>query len=399
MPAGAKETYLSIIMIKRILSFDETRRRSAFLWGPRQTGKTTLLTGAFPGARRYDLLLSDEYRRLLARPALLREECDAAGLRRATQRDPILIDEVQKIPDLLDEVHWLIENRGLRFILCGSSARKLRRQPAGLLGGRAVRLVLHPLVFPEIPAFSLDKALNSGLLPPHYLDPEPSPLLRAYVGDYLREEIAAEAVTRNLAAFNAFLEVAALSNGEIVSYANIARECGVSAPTVRQYFQILEDTLIGGFVPGFSKRRKRRLIAAPKFYYFDVGVAAHLARRGRVEPGSELFGRALEHFIFMELRAHSNYSSLHYPLAYWRTASGIEVDFVLGGEVAVEVKATARAADDHLRGLRAFKEEHRSRRYLLVTLDKAPRRTADGIDVLPWREFLDRLWSGRIVRG
>jgi predicted AAA+ superfamily ATPase len=384
-------------MIKRILSFDSIERRTAFLWGPRQAGKTTLLRSTFPRAPRYDLLLSDEYRRLLARPALLREECEAMGLSRRTQREPIIIDEIQKIPDLLDEVHWLIENRGLRFILCGSSARKLRKQGGNLLGGRAVRLELHPLVYPEIKAFSLEKALNAGLLPKHYLDPDPAPLLRAYVGDYLREEIAAEAITRNLTAFNAFLEIAALSNGEIVNFTNIARECGVAAPTVKNYFQILEDTLVGRFVPGFARRRKRRLIAAPKFFYFDVGVVAHLARRGVVTPGSELFGRALEHFIFMELRAHSSYSGLHYPLAYWQTASGIEVDFVLGEDVAVEVKATARATDDHMRGLRAFREEHKNKRYVLVTLDKRARRTGDGIDVLPCQEFLEKLWGGGLV--
>lgn len=354
----------------------------------------------FPGARYYDLLLSDVYRRFMSNPDLLREEILAADRASSSPpAGPIIIDEVQKVPDLLDEVHWLIENRQRRFILCGSSVRKLRRKHANLLGGRASRLELHPLVFPEIPDFSLGQALNRGLLPRHYRHANPRRLIHAYVGDYLKEEIAAEALTRNIPAFSRFLEVAALSNGEIINFHNIAAECGVSAPTVRSYFEILVDTLIGRFLPAFVKRAKRRLIGAPKFFLFDVGVAAQLAHRGEVAPESELFGKALEHFIYMELSAHSSYSGLLYPLAYWRTASQFEVDFILGDrEIAVEVKATALATDRHLKGLRAFKEEYPHKRYILVTRDAAPRRTADGIDILPWRVFLERLWDNKIVR-
>ncbi len=385
-------------MYKRILDLALASSESCFLWGPRQTGKSTLLHALFPAARRYDLLLSDQYQRLTIHPALLREECLAAGLEGGSQTTPIIIDEIQKIPSLLDEVHWLIEHRGLRFVLCGSSARKLKRGHGNLLGGRAVRYELHPLVYPEIPDFSLGKALNAGLIPRHYQSKVPRRLLQSYVGDYLREEIAAEALTRNVPAFGRFLEVAALSNGELINYQNIASECGVSAPTVKTYFQILEDTLIGRFLPAYRQRAKRRLVGAPKFYFFDLGLVAHLTRRGTVETGSELFGRAFEHFLFMEITAHCSYSELFYPLTYWKTASGFEVDFILGaGEIAVEVKSAALVRARHLKGIRAFKEEHRARRYIVVSTDPQPRQTEDGIDIVPWRDFLDQLWAGDLI--
>ena len=371
---------------------------TCFLWGPRQTGKSTLLKNLFPQASRYDLLLSSTYQRLLRRPSLLREELLAAEMDGSSHDDPIIIDEIQKLPMLLDEVHWLIENRGLRFILCGSSARKLKRGHANLLGGRAIRYELRPLVFPEINDFLLIKALNSGLIPRHYDNPHPQRLIQSYVGDYLKEEIVAEALTRNVPAFSRFLEVAALSNGEIVNYTTIARDCGVSSPTVKEYFQILEDTLIGSHLPAFQKRRKRRLITSPKFYFFDLSPVIHLTRRENTLPGSELFGKALEHFIWMEITAHASYSEFFYPAAYWRTASGLEVDFVLGDhEIAIEVKATELANDSHLKGLRRFKEEYTVRRAVLVSLDPSPRKTQDQIEILPWKTFLHELWGGRIL--
>ncbi len=386
-------------MYKRIEHLALSKKESCFFWGPRQTGKSTLLKTLFPEAKYYDLLLSDVYSRLLRYPSLIREECSAEGLTGHQQKVPIIIDEAQKIPPLLDEVHWLIENRNLRFILCGSSARKIKRGYANLLGGRALHYRLHPLVYPEIPDFSLHRALNAGLLPRHYQSSYPNRLIQSYVGDYLKEEIAAEALTRNIPAFGRFLEVAALSNGEMINYQNIASECGVSAPTVKGYFQILEDTLVAQFVPPYRKRAKRRLIQAPKFYFFDIGIVSYLTHRGEVKLGSELFGRAFEHFLFMEMKAHADYTGLFYPITYWRTASGFEVDFVLGDhELAVEVKSTALASDKHLRGLRAFKEECRARHYLLVSTDPNPRKTTDGIEILPWKIFLDRLWSHQLMK-
>jgi predicted AAA+ superfamily ATPase len=383
-------------MYKRILNLPLSETETCFLWGPRQTGKSTLLKTLFPDARRYDLLLSNEYHRLLTNPGLIREECQAESKASKRKKLPVIIDEVQKIPALLDEVHWLIENADMRFILCGSSARKVKRGQANLLGGRAVRYELHPFVYPEIPDFSLSKALNGGLLPRHYLSPHPQRLIESYVGDYLKEEIAAEALTRNVPAFSRFLKIAALTNGELINYRNIASECGVSAPTVKEYFQILDDTLIGKQLPAFRKRAKRRLIGAPKFYFFDIGIVAYLTHRGSVGKGSELFGKAFEHFIYMEILAHSSYSELNYPIAYWKTASGFEVDFVLGDhEFAIEVKSASMVGNRHLKGMRAFKEEYTAQRYIVVSMDPKPRKTADGIDILPWEVFLDRLWKGR----
>jgi predicted AAA+ superfamily ATPase len=383
-------------MYKRILSLPLSETETCFLWGPRQTGKSTLLKTLFPNAKRYDLLLSNEFHRLLTNPGLIREELLAEDKVSLEKKLPIIIDEVQKIPALLDEVHWLIENAGIRFILCGSSARKVKRGQANLLGGRAVRYELHPLVYPEIHDFSLSKVLNVGLLPRHLQSPHPQRLIESYVGDYLKEEIAAEALTRNVPAFSRFLKIAALTNGELINYQNIASECGVSAPTVKEYFQILDDTLIGKQLPAFRKRAKRRLISAPKFYFFDIGIVAHLTHRGRVEKGSELFGRAMEHFIYMEILAHLGYSELNYPISYWKTASGFEVDFVLGDhEFAIEVKSAFMVGNRHLKGIRAFKEEYSARKYIVVSMDPKPRKTADGIDILPWNIFLDRLWEGK----
>lgn len=385
-------------MYKRIINISLPKKTSCFLWGPRQTGKSTLLRERFSTSMSYDLLLSDVYRRFLHQPSLIREEGLALANRSEISRQPIIVDEVQKVPELLDEIHWLIENANLSFILCGSSARKLKRGHGNLLGGRAIRYELFPLVFPEIPDFSLEMALNNGLLPSHYESDIPRERLEAYVGDYLKEEISAEAVTRNIPGFSRFLEIAAMSNGEMIQFSNIARECAVSAPTVKSYYQILEDTLIGRFVPTFQKRPKRRVITAPRFYFFDVGVAGFLTRRGRVQQGSELFGRVLEHFIFMELSAHTSYSGLKYPVSYWRTASQLEVDFVLGNhEVAIEVKGTSLAQPHHWKGLIAFGEEYKTRRRILVSCDPKPRIVTGKIEIMPWRIFLQDLWSGQIM--
>lgn len=384
-------------MYNRKINLTLSDSETCFLWGPRQTGKTTLLKVLFPQSKYYDLLLSDEFRLFLANPERLRQECDALGLTGATQQNPIIIDEVQKVPELLDEVHWLIENRGLRFILCGSSPRKLKRSRANLLGGRAVRYELFPLVYPEITDFSLTRALSYGLLPRIYSNKAPQKLLQAYVGDYLKEEISAEAITRNIQAFNRFLEVAAFANGEMLNYNNMASDCGVSAPTIKAYFQILEDTLIGRFLPAFRKRAKRRLIQAPKFILCDVGLVGFLTRRGEVQAGSESFGRAFEHFIMLEIITHSRYSEKDYPVAYWRTASQLEVDLVLGdGQTAVEIKSTANVTNRHLKGLRAFKEEYGGSCYM-VCLEPRPRLTDDHIRILPWTDFLNRLWAGEIT--
>jgi uncharacterized protein len=386
-------------MLTRALRLEATPRKSFFLWGPRQTGKSSLLRSTYPRATWFDLLKTDELIRYTRSPASFREELLARG--GAPKNAPIVVDEIQKVPALLDEIHWLIENRRMVFALCGSSARKVRRGHANLLGGRAVRYELFGLTSAEIgPAFDLTRAVNHGGLPRHYLAESPGRMLRAYVDDYLKEEIAAEGLVRSLPAFADFLSAAALSDAELVNHANIARDCGVSAPTVREYFQILVDTLLGRHLPAYAKRPKRRVIQAPKFYFADVGVVNVLARRGRVEPGSELFGKALESWVFHELTAHLAYSESDCRLAYWRLASGIEVDFVTDDlRLAIEVKSTANPSSDHLKGLRALKEDHRGvgRRVLACMVPRA-RRTEDGIDVLPVREFLERLWAGDLLR-
>ncbi len=380
-------------MFKRLQTLPGRGRESCFLWGPRQTGKSTLLKKLFPNSLVFDLLLSDQFERLLRRPELMREEILSAKHRVG----PVMIDEIQKIPALLDDVQWLIVNQRIPFILCGSSARKLKRSGANLLGGRALRYELFPLVSSEIDDFDLNRAINHGLIPRHYLHENPAQLIRAYIGDYLREEIAQEGIVRNLPSFGRFLEAASFSNGGVPVFKNIAQDCGVSEPTVKEYFKILEDTLIARFLPSFQKRPKRRVIQSPKFYYFDVGLANSLLKREGLGPGDERFGFAFEHFLFQELAAHRHYSGKDYPLAYWQTTSQLEVDFILGDpEVAIEAKAVKEVSSRHLKGLQAFREEYSVRKAIIVSLDKAPRKMGP-IDVLPWKDFLSRLWGGEIL--
>jgi len=372
--------------------FEGRGLESAFLWGARQTGKSTLLKALYPESLYIDLLLNNDFERFQRNPSILRETILASQ-----KTGPVIIDEIQKIPALLNEVHWLIENEKTQFILSGSSPRNILRSGGNLLGGRAIRYELFPLVFPEITDFELVKALNNGLLPRHYLTAAPRKLLSAYIGSYLKDEIMTEAKIRNMSSFSRFLEMAAFSNGEIINYTNIAADCGVSAPTVKDYFLILEDTLTGRFLPSFQKKPKRRVIQAPKFYYFDVGIANYLLKRGPIEPGSESFGKAFEHFIYQEIYAHSQYSGIDYPLSYWRTASQLEIDFVLGDhEIAVEVKSTTSANIRHLKGLQHFSEEYTTKKSILVSNDPLP-RIIDGILILPWKIFLEKLWGGDII--
>jgi uncharacterized protein len=380
-------------MYKRLQKFGSLGKESCFFWGARQSGKSTLLKQLFPRAPYYDLLLSDVFERLSRKPQLLREEL----LLDPPSKTPVIIDEVQLIPRLMNEIHWLIVNKGFQFVLCGSSPRKLKRHGGNLLGGRALRYEMFPLVSKEIPEFDLLKALNHGLLPRHYLSKDPAPLLQAYVGQYLKEEIAAEAAARSVPAFGDFLQAASFSNGEIVNYSNIARECGISSPTVKEHFQILIDTLVGRYIHSYRKRPKRRVLHAPKYYFFDLGITNYLLKRGRIQLGSESFGKAFEQFILQELTAYSHYSGKNFPVSYWRTASQIEVDFILGEhEAAIEVKSTKNVSLQHLAGLKAFREEYSVKREIAVSLDPKPRLVGN-IHVLPWKDFLGKLWSGEII--
>ena len=362
--------------------------------GPRQTGKTTLLRAAYPKALWLDLLKAEEYRRYLGHPEYLRQEIP-------TDQAPVfvVIDEIQKVPSLLDEVHWLHENRGVHFALCGSSARKVKRGAANLLGGRAVRYELFGMVSAELETeWDLVRMLNHGYLPRIYSSRRPARLLNAYVADYLKEEVAAEGHVRKLPEFSEFLNVASLSDGELVNFSNIARECGVSSPTVKGYFQILTDTLLGRWLPGYTRRPKRRVIASPKFYFADVGVVNFLARRGRIEPGSELFGKAFENWVHHEMTAYRLYSESYVGLSYWRLASGIEVDFVVGPmEVAIEAKSTGKITSGHLKGLRRLEQDQPDlKRRIIVCLEEKRRETLDGIEILPAHIFAKMLWEREI---
>ena len=379
-------------MYSRILTLEETSQDSLFLWGARQTGKSTLLKSLFPNARIYDLLNSEEFERFFRNPELLREE-----LKNANPNHLVIIDEVQKIPQLLNEVHWLISNCNIRFILCGSSARKLLRCGANLLGGRALRTVLYPLVSAEIPDFDLHKAIHNGMLPRHYLAKNPQRRLQAYIGDYLNEEIRAEAISRNLISFTRFMEIAAFCNGEMVVYKNIAQDCGVSANTVKEYFNILEQTMIGYLIYGFTATSKRRAIAAPKFYYFDVGIVNYLLKRETIYQGTEIFGKVFEHFIIQELIAFLGYTFSYEKLTYWRTSGGYEVDCIIGnGRIAIEIKSCSEVKSRHTKGLKAFQEEYPLARLIVVSMDKYKRELND-IEIFPATDFLSELWKGEII--
>lgn len=378
-------------MIERIFKLQDAENESVFFFGARQTGKTTLLKELFPDVRYYDLLKSDEFERFSRRPWLLREE-----LQDGHDGELVIIDEIQKLPVLLDEVHWLIVNRDLRFILTGSSARKLRRSGVNLLGGRALRNTFYPLVSAEIPDFDLDRALNNGMLPRHYLVSDATRRLSGYVGNYLQTEIVEEALVRNLQSFTRFLDAAALTSGEMLVYNNVASDCGVSAVTAKAYFEILIDTLFGFMIPAYTKVMKRRLIQAPKFYLFDVGVTNYLLKRSHLQQGSPEYGHALEHFIMQELVAYFGYNQYDNVISYWRTNSGIEVNAVLGdADVAIEIKSSTEVKDSQMRGLKSFSDDYPQARLIIVSLDKY-RRRKENIEIIPVREFLTDLWLGKI---
>ena len=374
---------------KRTLEIQLGDHNAAFLWGPRKVGKTTLLHQQFPAARFYDLLNTEVKTQLLLRPSRLREEVLATN-------DPlVVVDEVQKVPVLLDEVHWCLENTSTKFILCGSSARKLRRGAANLLGGRAWRYELFPLTTQELGDYDLERIVNHGLIPQHYREHTPERSLRGYVLDYLEQEINAEAVTRNVPAFAKFLEAVTLTHGQLLNYATVARDCGVSAKTVREYYQILEDTLLGHTLPPWRKSKKRRLIETAKFYLFDPGIVRALSGMRLRQRGSEEFGRAFEHFLIEEVRAYLSYSEKYLPMTFWRTSTGMEVDLLVGdGDLAIECKAAAQVDERHTQGLRALLEDQRVKQAVIVSLDTTLRQLPGGITVYPWQLFCQKLWAG-----
>ena len=367
--------------------------QSAFLWGARQTGKSTLLKQRFPNSVSFDLLDSDVMLRFLSRPRGLGEELKAFG--DAAYASPVVIDEVQKVPALLDEVHRLIESEKLSFVLCGSSARKLRRSGVNLLGGRAWIYRLHPLTWIEVPDFDLLTAMSSGLLPGFYAKNNARRSISAYVRDYITQAVFNEALVRRTAAFSRFFDALSYCNGEQLNFSSIARDCGVDAKTVRTYFDILVDTHVGHLIYPYSKRGKRQIISkAPKFYLFDIGVANDIGSNSIESQRGVDFGNGFEHFIFLELTAANSYLEWEGKIEYWRTKSGLEVDFVLNrGLVAIEVKSRVRNRD--FKAIKAFREEFQPRRSIIVTAEPI-NRIVDGIDVLNYEYFLDEVYGNRL---
>ena len=376
-------------MLDRIIKISNELDESIFLFGARQTGKSTVLRQQFPDAVYIDLLNTDLRGRLSRRPALLYEM-----LHDKVSGTLVIIDEIPEVPELLNEVHRLISECSLKFILCGSSARKLKRKGHNTLGGRALPVFLYPFVSAEIPDFDIDRAVNYGMVPSHYLAGNPLRRLAAYIEVYLKEEIKEEALVRNLGSFQRFLEVAALTNGEMINNNNIAQDCGVSATTVSSYFDILEDTLIGYRIPAFRKVMKRRLVGAPRFYYFDVGVANHLLHRKELVRGTTEYGHAFEHLVMQELYAYLHYHHSDEQLTYWRTYTGIEVDAVIGdARVAIEIKSVEEVMPRHLKGLKAFGEEHPQSRRIMVSLDPINRRIGE-VECFYVMDFFKMLWKG-----
>jgi len=389
-------------MFKRNLKLELPDRQSAFLWGARKTGKSYFLKNHFQESIYYDLLNTRETMRLIRAPYLLREE--VLSLSADKLKYPIIIDEIQKIPELLNEVHWMIENTKAQFILCGSSARKLKTSATNLLGGRAWQYDFYPLIYNEIPDFDLLKALSHGLIPDHYLSSSKhlNNYLQAYVDIYLKDEIRNEGLVRNLPAFAKFLDVVGISNGEMTNMNNIARDCGVSRTTVQDYYQILEDTLLGYFLRPYTKKVKRDLITATtKFYLFDVGIANYLGKRVVTSLKGAAAGKSFEHYILMELIAFRSFNRKRFDITYWRTKSGYEVDFILGDNVAIEVKISEQVHKQDLKGLIAFCEEHPKMKAYVISQDQKPRQLKINdkltISILPWKDFLKKLWQDEVI--
>lgn len=370
-------------MYTRILT--PPKNKSFFLFGPRGTGKTTWLKAQFPKALYFDLLDAEVYNDFIARPNQLSRMIPEGW------DDWVILDEVQRVPALLHEVHRLIEARQLSFALTGSSTRKLVRGEANLLAGRALTSFMYPLTAEELgDDFSLRHAMSYGHLPSTFIEGDPKRYLEAYVTTYLREEVQQEGLTRNLGAFSRFLEAASFSQGQLLSISGIARECSVHRKIAEHYFSILEDLLLAERIPVFTKKAKRRLVAHRKFYFFDAGIYRTLRPHGPLDTSEDIDGASLETVVFQELRAINHYYQHGYQIFFWRTAGGLEVDFVLYGPrgiIAIEVKRSARVTTAMFKGLASFLEEYPlARAYLLYGGDRE--RWEGKIRLLPVEKFL-----------
>lgn len=375
-------------MYERIFDIKNRLDESMFLFGARQVGKSTLLKNRFPQAIYIDLLNSDLRRRFKQNAALFKEM-----LTKYPAETLVIVDEIQKVPELLDEVHSLMVDYGLHFILSGSSARKIKKSGANQLGGRAIPETLYPLVSAEITDYDLNKAIQNGTIPRHYAVTNAKNRIKAYIDLYLKEEIKEEAAVRNVDNFERFMEVAAISDGEIINYENIATDCGISANTVKAYFKILYDSLIGYEIPAYRKVIKRKLTQAPKFYYFDVGVANYLMRRYKLEPGTPEYGHAFEHLVMQEIIAYLGYKGELDQLSYWHAYSGEEVDAIIGdAKIAIEIKSADEIQRKHTESLREFAKEHPNAKLIVVSRDKITRQSG-GIDLYYATDFFKALWN------
>ena len=379
-------------MYQRIFDITPYLDDSVFLFGARQTGKSTFLLDTFRDVPSFDLLDYELRSRFSKNPGLLGEI-----LQDSPDGSLVIIDEIQKVPELLDEVHRLMVRKNMRFILCGSSARKLKKSSSNTLGGRAVPLPFYPLVSAEVPDFNLVRAVTNGMIPRHYMVENAANRLKGYVEVYIKEEVVEEALVRDLDAFSRFVEVAAIMDGEILNYENIASDCGVSANTVKQYFQILYDTLIGYEIPAYTKALKRRLMQSPRFYYFDIGIVNYLTGRTSLKPGTAEFGHAFEHLVIQEIIAWLGYFGRKEKLSYWRTYTGIEVDAVIGdARIAIEIKSANEVKPKHRKGLQEFAKDYPGARLILVSLDRLSRRSGD-VECLYIMDFLRMMWSGGLA--
>lgn len=369
-------------------------KKSFFVFGPRTTGKSYLVSKQLSDVVAVlDLLRGDVFLRLSANPADLEHLIEP---RLAGRKRWVVIDEIQRLPDLLNEVHRLIEQRRLRFLLTGSSARKLRRGAVNLLAGRAWTAQLLPLTSQEIPNFGLDRFLRYGGLPPVVQSDEPGEELYAYVHTYLHEEIQAEGLVRRLPQFSRFLTTAALANGQLLNFAALASDTAIPASTIREYYSILQDTLIGFLLEPWTRSNKRKAISTAKFYFFDTGVVHALAGTQTLDRNSDLYGRSFEHWVGMELRAFLSYRRIRQPLRFWRSTHGHEVDFLVGERTAIETKATRHLSARDLRGLEALQQERQFKQLWMVSQD-AVETTRAGIRCVHWRTFLDMLWNDKLI--
>lgn len=386
-----------IMYIERVANIDKRlEKKSIFLFGPRQTGKSSYIKNQLSEPKlAWTLLDSELYRDLSMRPSILRNTLRAKGINDGV----VVIDEIQRLPELLNEVHMLIEETGIHFLLTGSSARKLKKKGVNLLGGRAGLFNFHPLVWPEIKNFdiSLERIFKSGLLPAPFSDDDYETFLSDYVGLYVKEEIETEREVRNLPPFWEFLRTVATTSGDITNYENVARDISISGVSVREWYNILVDTLIGFEVPPYRKTKIRKPNAASKFYIFDVGVCRKLQKLTLIEEETAEFGKYFENYIAMEIRSWLDYnSSGNTGLTYWHAQSGQEVDFIINERVAVDVKATKRVSAKDLKGLKALMEEGLMEKYILVCRENYPQLLDNGILVLPYEDFLSRLWNGEL---